>query len=66
METALIYITSYENIMTEVSEDFHSLRGDLQGVHTRCVEEVDPNMQGIIGNATTGKRCHRNIEFVKI
>ena len=38
--------------MDEVSEDIHFIQSDLQRVHTRYVEVIDPNIPDIIENAT--------------
>ena len=48
-------VTLYENFMNDISEDIRFLRGDLQRVHTRYVEVIDPNIPDIIKSATRVK-----------
>ena len=46
--TVFIDVTPYAKFMNEVLEDIHFQRGDLQRVHTRYVEVVDPYIPDII------------------
>ena len=55
MLNAFIDVTQYENFKNKVSEDPHFLKGDLQRVHARYLEVVDPNISDIIENAITVK-----------
>ena len=64
--TIFIDVTPNRNLMNNISEDIHFLRGDLQRVYTRYVEVVDPKTPDITENATSVKDFIGILNFLNL